>query len=188
MLASTFMKPFALVACAVALSGAALLGALRADAQSTTAPGAPQNDRDLAARLEAGKELAEVMSKDTFVPAVAQITSRAWPTVEQELRAKNPGIDAASIADLRKEFERIQIEFLLDLMKDAPAIYARHFTAQELRDLVAFYRTPLGTKTQQVMPYLSGEIMGLIIPRLQDVISRTNDAFTKILSQRGYKL
>jgi hypothetical protein len=181
------MTPFALVF-SVALSGAVVLGAVAAEAEGTPPPGAPQGDRDLAARLEAAKELSALITKDTASQAVSQITAQAWPNLEKELRLKNPQIDATSMAGLRKEFERIQLEFLLDLMKEAPPIYARYLTERELRDLIAFYRTPLGAKTMQVMPQISGEVMGLIIPRLPDVIARTNDAFTKILGQRGYKL
>jgi len=182
------MKPFASVVFAVALSGALVLGAAQAEAQGTPPPAAPPGDASLAARLEAAKELSALMTKDTAAQVVTQMADQAWPAVEKELLAKNSQIDAASIAGLRKEFERVQLEFLLDLMKEAPPLYARYFTEQELRDLIAFYRTPLGAKTLQVMPQISGEVMRLIVPRLPDVIARTNEAFTKILSQRGYKL
>jgi len=45
-------------------------------------------------------------------------------------------------AELRKEYEPRNSEILEEVAK----IYAEHFTEQELKDLVAFYRTPLGKK------------------------------------------
>jgi hypothetical protein len=45
-------------------------------------------------------------------------------------------------AELRREYEPRNAEIL----DEVATIYAQHFTEQELRDLVAFYRTPLGKK------------------------------------------
>ncbi len=45
-------------------------------------------------------------------------------------------------AELRKEYEPKRDEILEDVAK----IYAQHFTEQELKDLLAFYKTPLGKK------------------------------------------
>jgi len=35
---------------------------------------------------------------------------------------------------------------MMNIIAEGPAIYARHFTAQELREIMAFYRTPTGGK------------------------------------------
>jgi hypothetical protein len=87
---------------------------------------------------------------------------------------------------LRKEFERIQISFLAEAMKEAPPVYARHFTAAELNELAAFYRTPIGAKALREMPQVTGEFTALLAPRLQDVQRQTTEAFNKILHDHGY--
>jgi hypothetical protein len=53
-----------------------------------------------------------------------------------------------------KEFEPVfgDIEYLTDL--HAP-LYKQHFSEQELRDLVAFYETPLGKKMTEALPQIS---------------------------------
>lgn len=45
-------------------------------------------------------------------------------------------------AELRKQYEPKRAEILDEVAK----IYAEHFTEQELKELVAFYKTPLGKK------------------------------------------
>lgn len=39
-------------------------------------------------------------------------------------------------------------------------LYDKHFTTQELRDIVAFYKTPAGRKSLQALPVLSKEFVG----------------------------
>jgi len=162
------------------------LAALRADAQVAAQQGPTEGD--LAARLAAAKELFELVSKGTIDQLVGQVTGQVWPQVEASLRTKNPNIDAAALAELRNEFERIQLESLVEMLKDAPAIYARHFSDQELREIIAFYHSPIGAKTLKVMPQVMGEVMAMLMPRMKDVMAQTQDAFLKVLRRRGYTI
>jgi len=74
-----------------------------------------------------------------------------WPILEEKMLAGKK-IDDATITELRSEFARIQIAGLEETMKEWPPIYARHFTVDELHELAAFYRTPVGAKTLREMP------------------------------------
>ena len=87
---------------------------------------------------------------------------------------------------MRNEFECIQVAFVSEAMKEAPSIYARHFTAGELRELTAFYQTPTGAKALHETPQVMGELTAFLVPRLQDVQRQTSEAFTKILHEHGY--
>jgi uncharacterized protein len=134
--------------------------------------------------LQAAKELFTVLSPDTTAQLAGRITSAFWPMVEQ--RAHADKIDDATVAEMRKEFDRIQQAFLADAMKEAPAIYARHFTVGELHELTAFYRTPTGAKALHEIPQVMGEFSALLVPHLQDMQRDTTEAFNKILRERGY--
>jgi len=180
------MKMFSRFVFATVLALAMPLAAVRADAQLAAPQGAAEGD--VAARLAAAKELFELVSKGTLDQLVGQVTAQLWPQVEAALRSKNPNIDAAALAELRKELERIQLESLVDTLKDAPSIYARHFSDQELREIIAFYHSPIGAKTLKVMPQVMGEVMAMLTPRMKDVMSQTQDAFFKVLRQRGYTI
>ena len=83
--------------------------------------------------IAAANELFTILSADMMKQLTGQMTGAFWPVVEQKAHADK--IDDATIAELRAEFERIQISFVTDAMKEAPPIYARHFTVAELRDL-----------------------------------------------------
>ena len=134
--------------------------------------------------LTAASELFAIVSADMTKQISTQMTNAFWPAVEQRARADK--IDDATIAELRKEFGRIQVAFLADSMKEAPPIYARHFTVAELHELAGFYRTPTGAKALHEMPLVTGEFMTLLVPRLQDVQRQTTEAFNKVLQEHGY--
>ncbi len=72
-----------------------------------------------------------------------------------------------------------------EVMKEAPAIYAKYFTAQEMRDLVAFYQTPLGAKTMQVMPKAMADFAAMTLARMQGLQEKVYLAFLNVLQKRG---
>ena len=55
-------------------------------------------------------------------------------------------------------------------------LYARHFTAAEIRQLAAFYKTPIGMKMIAVMPQIAGESMQIsqkvMLPRISAAIEK----------------
>jgi uncharacterized protein len=134
--------------------------------------------------LAAAKDLMAVMSPDMMKQLASSISATFWPVIEQ--KAKADKIDDATIGELRAEFERIQIAFASEAMKEAPPIYARHFSVAELKELTAFYQTPTGAKALREMPHVMGEMTALLVPRLQDVQRQTSEAFKRILQERGY--
>ena len=94
--------------------------------------------------MQAARELVAVLNEPTVAQTVANLTAQSWPPIEQALREENEKIDDPTAAELRKEYERLMAEEYNEIVKDAPAVYARHLTAQEMRELTAFYRTPAG--------------------------------------------
>ena len=134
--------------------------------------------------LQAASELLAILSGDMTKQLAAMLTNAFWPAIEQRARGQN--IDDATLSDLRKEFERIQVNVLADAMKGAPQIYARHFTASELKDLTAFYRTPTGAKTLVEMPIVTGEFAASLMPRVQEIQQQMSDVFDKTLRAHGY--
>lgn len=79
--------------------------------------------------------------------------------------------------------ELIDAEFERAFVADGPMgkglarIYARHFTTEEIRGLIAFYESPLGRKVTDTLPAVSQESMqvamewaGASIPDLQQRI------------------
>jgi uncharacterized protein len=130
--------------------------------------------------LRAAQELTAILNSDL----INQIVAATWTPVEKGVAGK---VDAATIAELREEFVRISGTFAREVMNQAPALYARNFTVQELRDMLAFYKTATGVKTLQLMPKVMGEIMGLITPRMPALQQELTDRIQAVLLKHGYK-
>jgi hypothetical protein len=161
-------------------SVAGMSGIIVAAAQQAAAPAAPSPEA-----LAAAKELVALLSGDVVNDLAGKVNAQAWPGIEQGLRGRYPQIDDATIAELRAEFERQTVESMTEHMNEAPAIYARYLTVQEMRDIQAFYRTPTGAKTLKLMPQIMGEVMANLGPRMQGMMQRINVSFTGILQKHS---
>lgn len=60
------------------------------------------------------------------------------------------------------------------------SLYDKYFTENELRDLIAFYKSPTGQKTISVMPSLMTDVMTDVqkafLPKMQEFIKQTTEA------------
>ena len=146
---------------------------------------APVGAQDPSAEtLAAARELSAIMTGDTIGQMTTAMSAQIWPTIAQQLSAK---VDAATIAEIRAEFERSLTEFTGEVMKDAPETYARHFTAQELRDMVAFYKSPSGAKALREMPKVMTDVGARLAPRMQTLQTGFDARMQAILQKHGYK-
>jgi uncharacterized protein len=108
-------------------------------------------------------------------------------TAKNSLVPTNPNLsrelnDVA--AQLRKEYEAKKAE----LVYEVAVIYAQHFTEQELKELVAFYKSPLGQKMLKEEPAALDQSM----KRAQDWSGDFSDAvLARIraeMAKRGHPL
>jgi hypothetical protein len=134
--------------------------------------------------LNAARELMAVMSPDMVGQMTQGMTAQIWPQIEASLRGK---IDEATSSELRAEFEQSLRDFVNEGMKEAPAIYARYFTAAELREIAAFYKTPTGAKSLQAMPKVMADSFGLMAPRMASFQQDIQARMLAILQRHGYQ-
>jgi hypothetical protein len=134
--------------------------------------------------LAAAQELSALVNGETIAQMSGAMTAQIWPSIEQSLAGK---IDAATLAELRAEFERSVAVFAGETTKFAPPVYARHFSAVELREILAFYRTPTGAKALNVMPTVMNDVMSQMGPRVQAFQQELNTKMVAILEKHGYK-
>ena len=64
-------------------------------------------------------------------------------------------------------------------------IYSYEFTEQELKDLVTFYKTPLGQKLLKTEPVAVQNSMGWMQQWAQEFGVKVNDAFKDEMKKRG---
>jgi hypothetical protein len=140
-------------------------------------PGSPQAQ-------EAAQDLLQIISGDMLSQMGRTMTAQVWPQLEAELGSK---VDPAALAELRGEFEKILERFLVESMKDAPALYAKHFSAQELRDIAAFYKTPSGVKALQLLPTVTAEYFGTLMPRMESFQREIMTMTVQTLQKHGVR-
>ena len=151
---------------------------------TTAAKRAMADDTPSPEALQAATQLMSIMSPDMMNQVHSQMFGAMWPAIEQQMRAAN--VDAATLADLRQALESITRAHITDAMKDAPTIYARHFTVAELHDMISFYQTPTGAKTLRELPKVMGDLMTQMAPHFQDLRVQTTNTVSEILRKHGY--
>jgi hypothetical protein len=122
----------------------------------------------------------------------AQMIDQAMANLKMSKEEKEKTIKEASerSAWMIKRFRELlpaRVNFTEFLEKAAYPIYDKYFTADELRDLNAFYKTPTGQKSIKVMPGLVQESFQkaneLLTPKILDLINEitkeTNERFKK---------
>ena len=165
----------------VLIAAAVLLGTVPgAGAQAPT--GQPS-----AEALQAAKDLVAVTSPDTIAELKSAIAANFWPEIEASVRKQYPKIDDQTLAELRVEYERVMSDAAAFALGEAPAIYARHFTVSELKEITAFYRTPAGAKALTVMPKAMAEVLPVLQAHVQSGMPKFAAAFTDILKKHGYQ-
>jgi hypothetical protein len=133
--------------------------------------------------LQAAQQLAALMSGDTVGQMSAAMTAQIWPAIERQLGTK---VDAATLAELRGEFEQSLAAFSKSAMADAPPVYARHFTVDELHQLLAFYKSPVGAKALRTMPAVMAELGKEMAPRIQAFETELHGKMEATLKKHGY--
>src|SRR4051812_40866671 len=126
------MRSLRIATLALALAAAALAAATPGLCAENRAAASPET-------LAVARELFYVTFDRAATELNAQAVDLAWPSIESSLRARNPGLDADKLAGLRRDFERIRLQKLRDLMKDAPAVYARNLSQEDMVEISQFY-------------------------------------------------
>jgi hypothetical protein len=98
---------------------------------------------------------------------------------------------SAAAADMKtrlnKVMEMVNQELTWDKMKkDQIALYADTFTEQELKDMIAFYKTPSGKAFIDKQPELlkksmeiTQKLLGEVIPKIQAMVKEAQEAAEK---------
>jgi uncharacterized protein len=104
----------------------------------------------------------------------------------QMMKTQHPEVPAQNFDVVRevaeKEFENA-FEGPNGLQQRMVPLYAKYFTPAEVRELIAFYQSPLGQKSLSVMPALMQDAMTLgqrwaaeATPRVQEAIKKRLEA------------
>jgi hypothetical protein len=133
----------------IAWIAAAWLGAT-----ALTPHGARAQDADPKA-IELGTELVDLAGSKGMMN---QMVDQIGPSLTQLVVQANPGKEAA-VTDVMQRFVLPRIrDSLPELLHEGALLYARHFTTDELGELIAFYKSPVGMKLVAEQPQMLREM------------------------------
>ena len=143
--------------------------------------------------VAAVKDLLEAINYSDMVKRVNAEMSAKLPGLIRAAAQKAIDADSGISAEQRKEAlaeldrRMPKIVAMLDqvmtdpqvrdeIMDAMPALYARHFTVEEIQEMSRFYRTSAGAKTLTMMPQMMAESMQLsqqiLAPRIKAMYER----------------
>jgi len=156
------------------LAAIALLAFGRPGLSQTASPEATAAAKELVEAMRATDQLKLVMPMlmQQLKPAIVQ----GRPEVERDYDAIVPQMLAA--ADAR----------MGEFASSIAAIYATHFTADELRQLAGFYRGPVGQKFLQIMPRIMQDSMTIGQKFGESIALDTRNRMIEELRKRGHKI
>ncbi|HJQ71504.1 MAG TPA: DUF2059 domain-containing protein [Blastocatellia bacterium] len=149
-----------------------------------------------AKKQEVIRELLEVTgardSATKIIDSVVAEMNKQYPLIIEQLADADPTLTPAQRKEAKKVLGEDQAKFtakLLERIKQRvdvgkimaeinSSLYDQYFTEDELKDMVAFYKTPTGKKTLAVLPeYFSASIrmtseklMPLITPIVMEIV------------------
>jgi uncharacterized protein len=158
---------------AVALGLALAAAAVSAQAQQPSA-----------ATLASARELMEIKGvKNLVEPVVVGVVQQTTGTILQTNPGLSKDLDEVS-AQLRTEYQPRIAEMTNEIVK----LYAARFTEQELKEAVAFYKTPTGKKILTEEPRILDETYA----RIQQWANRLQEeVMTRVraeMKKRGHNL
>ena len=121
-------------------------------------------DADEAQRKSVARELVVLTTADAVM---GPMIDAVWPTLEQQIGATGPAIDAETMVALKETFSTELRETMESVLDDYAALYAENFTLDELNDVLAFYKSTSGVKLIEVQPKIMNQMLPLLTQKLQ---------------------
>jgi len=128
------------------------------------APAAPGTPTDQQKKLAV--ELVQlIQTKEAYRDSLVMMSQQISAALAAQARAQGGSLPA-DFADrvLRATMEVAPYDEMVTWSAD---VYAQRFTVPELKDMIAFYRTPTGRKVARLLPEIMGEVgkkVGQLLP------------------------
>jgi uncharacterized protein len=134
--------------------------------------------------VAAARELLTTMKfSDQFKAILPVVLQNLKPAIVQNRPEVERDYDAIVPLILQGMTARLN-----ELGEATAAVYAVNFTAGELRDITAFYRTPTGQRFLQKLPVVTQQSMAIGQRFGQAVTSELQNRITEELRKRGHKI
>jgi uncharacterized protein len=96
-----------------------------------------------------------------------------------QLKQTKPGVPDSAWSNLKREVFDVEVN---DLTKQLVPLYKKHFTHEDVKELISFYESPIGKKLTTKTPLLTQESMQLSQAWGMNLMSKLYDWMAK----KGY--
>lgn len=132
--------------------------------------------------MEDQKRMMEGLFPDELVP------DDTLSEAERKERREKRFVETNRIFDRMVDRIEKEVDFKGFAEKSLYNIYDKHYTEQDLRELIAFYQTPIGKKVVAVSPLIESETLKAfeaeLLPSLLKIIKEIMDIETKELREK----
>ena len=145
---------------------------------------------DLAAAMDAAKraDIEVLMAEVGTLATMDRAVDLLMPKIIGNFKKINPSIPEATWAELSRVGVDELKKSLPELQEPLIAIYDANFTAEEVKQLVAFYGSPLGRKVVSQMPAILQQSLALGQAWGERVGPRIAERIRAAAKQKGYSL
>ncbi len=118
----------------------------------------------------------------------AQIADSISKDLAREAKARNPEIPDEALNIVTEEVAAAFKAGTPTMMAHTAKLYEKYFTTSEMQEITAFYRTPAGQKTIQVLPKLVPESIRIGQQWAQSILPGLLARIKSRMAEKGYKL
>ncbi|HWV51793.1 DUF2059 domain-containing protein [Pseudorhodoplanes sp.] len=137
-----------------------------------------------AAAMASAREIVEVKgAMNLFNPVVAGVVEKIKLTFLQSNPNLQKDLDSVAHA-LRAEYAPRAVEIRDQLAR----LYAQHFNEQELKDILTFYKSPLGKKMNEEEPKLVDQSMVFVEGWAEKLSEEVLGKFRAEMKKKGHDL
>jgi hypothetical protein len=128
---------------------------------------------------------AELLDLAGLKPMLVQMLDHISPGLTQLIQQANPGKEA-EVSEVMNQFVVPKMkERLPEVIREGAVIYANHFTADEIAQLIQFYQSPLGRKLAKEQPLMSQEMARVSTVWAQAVTAQAVKEYADEFRKRG---
>jgi hypothetical protein len=168
----------------------------QANAQTAVAPEKQAALKELVALINGDNKAEDLLNVFmTQIDASRDMTYKAIINERTDLTpAEKKALEDALLVDMQKSSERFKTKFRARLNYNEMInevtyiVYDKHYTLEEIKDLIAFYKTPTGQKVLKTMPVVAEAAMKLtqerLLPKLPVIIQELMEEDRREIEQQ----
>ena len=175
------MKSLSVILSAASLAAALAVAPAMAQAPKQAAPAAPALKPGSPAAIAAAKEILTMKNAPAmYANAVPNLVEQTKNTLLQSNLNYQKDLNEVAVIVAKNLAGREK-----EILDGMAQVYANEFTEQELKDLVAFYKSPLGAKLLQAEPRAIQFSMSYMNQWAQVFAETINGQFRAEMKKRG---